>query len=72
MKREITIGIGFIMLWLAAAGAVLAQAYPARPVRMIVPVPPGGSVDVVARIVGQKMSELMGQNVVKESGMRAD
>ncbi|MBI3937059.1 MAG: tripartite tricarboxylate transporter substrate binding protein [Betaproteobacteria bacterium] len=66
MKRETVIGICFILLWLAAAGAVYAQAYPARPVRMIVPVPPGGSVDVVARIVGQRMSELMGQNVVIE------
>ncbi len=43
---------------------VTAQEYPNRPVRMIVPVPPGGIVDVVMRVVGQKMTEVMGQTLV--------
>jgi len=43
------------------------QAYPARPVRLIVPFPPGGSVDVVARALTPKLSERLGQQVVIES-----
>lgn len=52
--------------WVVLSAAAWAQTrdFPTRPVRMVVPVPPGGSVDVVARILGQKMGELMGQNVI--------
>ena len=55
---------------LAAALALIffactgAAAYPERPVRLVVPVAPGGAVDVVGRIVGQKLSVLLGQNFV--------
>jgi len=45
----------------------IAQAYPDKPVRVIVVFPPGGSNDVVARIVFQKMSEIMGQQFVIEN-----
>lgn len=41
-----------------------AQQYPAKPIRMIVPVTPGGSTDVTARIVSQKMSEILGRPIV--------
>jgi tripartite-type tricarboxylate transporter receptor subunit TctC len=41
-----------------------AQTYPNRPIRMIVPVPPGGIIDVVGRLLGQKMTEQTGQTVV--------
>ncbi len=43
---------------------VCAAAYPDRPIRLVVPVAPGGAVDVVGRITGQKLSALLGQNVV--------
>ena len=45
----------------------LANDYPNRPVKLIIPFPPGGSVDYVARIIGQKFSEQMGQSVVLEN-----
>lgn len=45
----------------------LAQTYPSRPVRLVVPFPPGGSVDVVARALTPKLSERMGQQVVIEN-----
>jgi tripartite-type tricarboxylate transporter receptor subunit TctC len=50
----------------AQSGWALAQSkdYPVRPVRLIVPVPPGGSLDVTARIVTPRWSEILGQNVV--------
>ena len=51
----------------AFAALVQAQSYPARPVRLIVPFPPGGSVDVVARALTPKLSERMGQQVVIEN-----
>jgi tripartite-type tricarboxylate transporter receptor subunit TctC len=46
---------------------VQAQTYPERPVRLVVPFPPGGSVDVVARALTPKLSERMGQQVVIEN-----
>jgi len=46
---------------------VQAQSYPDRPVRLVVPFPPGGSVDVVARALTPKLSERMGQQVVIEN-----
>lgn len=59
---------------LLAAGVItfapvsaIAQAYPAKPVRMIVPFPPGGGVDFIGRIVGKGMSERMGQQVIIEN-----
>ena len=44
-----------------------ADGFPERPLRMIVPFPPGGSVDVVARIAGQKMTEIAGQSIVVDN-----
>ena len=51
---------------LGAAGAV-AQTYPSKPVRLIVTYPPGGSSDLMGRVLGQKLSELWGQQVIIES-----
>ncbi len=57
-----------------AAGALLASPfahaqadYPNKPIRIIVPLPPGGSNDVLARVLGQKMSESFGQPVIVEN-----
>ena len=47
-----------------ALAAAQAPRYPTRPVRMIVPLPPGGSTDIVARIVAQKYSEAFGKTVI--------
>ena len=55
------------LLLSAGAGAVLAQAYPARPVKLIVPFAPGGFTDVVARILGQRLSVALGQQFVVEN-----
>jgi tripartite-type tricarboxylate transporter receptor subunit TctC len=44
-----------------------AQDYPNKPIRIIVPLPPGGSNDVLARLLGQKMSEAFGQPVIVEN-----
>ena len=55
------------MLGAALAAPVEAQSYPARPVRLIIAVPPGGAADFTARITGQKLAEALGQNVVAEN-----
>ena len=43
-----------------------AQGYPLRPVRFVVPFPPGGVSDIIARLIGQKLSERLGQSFVIE------
>src|SRR4029450_3897889 len=63
------------LLHLAAGAAALpavsrfarAQAYPSRPVRIIVGVPPGGGIDIVARLIGQWLSERLGQQFIVRS-----
>jgi len=52
---------------LVAAPAAIAQAYPTKPIRLIVPDAPGGSPDILGRMLAQKMSESMGQQVIVEN-----
>lgn len=54
----------FAGLWEAAA---FAQAYPAKPIKLIVPFPAGGPADLMTRVVAQKLSEGLGQQVIVES-----
>jgi len=51
----------------ALADPAAAQQYPARPVRMLIGFPPGGGTDIVGRIVAQKLSEYLGQQIVPEN-----
>ena len=54
------------MLLLAAAGAA-AQAFPSRPVRIVVPFPPGGGADTLARIMSPRLAETWGQQIIIEN-----
>ena len=54
--------LGFAVI--APASAAESQAYPSKPIRMVVPFPPGGAVDAIGRIVGQKLSDTFGKPVV--------
>jgi tripartite-type tricarboxylate transporter receptor subunit TctC len=52
---------------LALAGTAFAQTYPSKPVTVIIPFPPGGTLDVVGRMLAQRLSDQMGQSFVVEN-----
>jgi len=56
-----------LALLLLAAGTAFGQPFPSKPIRMVVAFPPGGPVDVVARLLSPKMSETLGQSIVIEN-----
>ena len=65
MHTRIAVGFAaFLSLTVAGFGWAQTKEFPTKPVRLVVPVPPGGSVDVMARIVSPKWGEIMGQNVI--------
>src|SRR5687768_11294112 len=54
----------FILCFLLATTCALAQSFPTKPIRFLVPFGPGGVGDITARVVAQKMSDQMGQQVI--------
>jgi len=52
---------------LLASAEALSQGFPARPVRVVVPFPAGGTTDIIARLVAQRMSETLGQPAIVEN-----
>ena len=65
MKRAFALMVLMLTVW--AAGAWAQDGFPNRPLRLVLSVPPGGAADYIGRIVGAKLSEFLGQNVVIES-----
>lgn len=64
MKKIIAV---FGLLACGFAGALQAQGYPAKPVRMLVAFPAGGSADIVARVIAQRLGDNLGQNVIVDN-----
>lgn len=67
MMRGVIARLAAFALAALLPAVAAAQAWPARPVKMIVPFPAGGATDVVARLLGQKLGEAWGQSVVIEN-----
>ncbi|MBC5767888.1 Bug family tripartite tricarboxylate transporter substrate binding protein [Ramlibacter albus] len=67
MKRRLVLQAGTALAGLSASGLALAQQYPSRPIKLVVPWPAAGVTDIVARVVGEKLQAELGQPVVVEN-----
>ena len=59
--------LGAVVAGLALSGAALAQSWPTKPVKFIVPFPPGGATDISARLLGEQLSRIWGETVIIEN-----
>ena len=62
--RSSAAAIAVTMLLAFSAGA---QQYPSKPIRIVIPFPPGNTVDIMARLIGPKLTERLGQNVIVDN-----
>ena len=65
MRKSVTACL--LAFGIVCPSMVFAQAYPTKPIRLIVPFPPGGGVDFVGRVIGQKIGERLNQQVIVEN-----
>src|SRR5271154_4188731 len=70
-KTHRALATAIVILALASAGVQAADNYPSRPVQMIIPFSAGGPTDIVGRIMGAKMGELLGQQFIVENKVGA-
>ena len=66
MRHGMLRALGFALAS-ALAGATAAQTYPTKPIRVIVPYPPGDAVDILSRLIGPRVSERLGQQMIVEN-----
>ena len=71
MQRTL-INAGLACAVLVLAGAAAAQGYPVKPVRLIVPFPAGGPADTVSRVIGPRLADNLGQQVVIDNRVGAN
>jgi tripartite-type tricarboxylate transporter receptor subunit TctC len=67
MQRRTLVRTALATVALAATGTAFAQAWPTKPVKVIIPFPPGGTLDTVGRALAQKLSDQLGQTFVVEN-----
>src|ERR1700745_4017257 len=66
-RRRLSYCAGVVLMACAISGAALAQSYPTRPVKIIVPIGPAGSYDIVGRLLADQLTRRLGQTVVVEN-----
>lgn len=67
MKRRDWISVAGLAATVLASGSVWAQAYPNKPIKLQVPFAPGGTTDIVARVISESLGKALGQNVIVEN-----
>ena len=67
MQKKITAGFAMLLVCTLMSPVAFAQSYPDKPVRMVAPYPPGGTSDIIARILGQKLFDAWGQQIVVDN-----
>lgn len=67
MLKRTFLGGAIAALALAAAAPALAQAYPSKPITLLVPYAPGGATDIIGRVIAEELSQSIGQRVVVEN-----
>lgn len=67
MKRRAVFSVVGLAATVLASGSVFAQAYPNRPIKLQVPFAPGGTTDIVARVISEPLGKALGQSVVVEN-----
>src|SRR3954470_5103565 len=66
-RRSLLAALGAFTLLAPLAGPAAAQSYPVKPIRMIVPFPPGGPIDTMGRMVAHDLSVRLGQQVIVDN-----
>ena len=67
MKAKLIASLAMLFALCSMAGSALAQAYPTRPIKIVVPYTPGDGPDVIARLIGDKISQRLGQPIVVDN-----
>ena len=69
MRRFLAMGLALVCILTLGVDLAAAQNYPTKPVRLIIPFPPGGSNDIVGRLISVKLTERLGKGVCRRPGI---